>query len=177
MPRSCFELARLLADALAPAVLALLAQEPLLSTAPPARRWRETARFWLRCALAIGIAVALAEAGKAREIWPGSPGFPSGHTAFVASAVTCMAWHRGPRWRGFAALLALLMAWAVVAAGWHRVEDALGALLLGPAVAAAAMRWTSYPCTAAVGSVAEDEPAGVAPGWRRARRSSGRSKA
>lgn len=180
MPHSCFELAWLLADALAPVVLALLAQEPLLLDAPPARRWRETIRFWLRCALGVGGAVALAEIGKAREVWPGYPGFPSGHTTFVASAATCMALRRGPRWRGFAALLALLMAWAVVMAGWHRVEDAIGALLLGPTVAAAAFRWTHGRPQPEAEAVTEGGAAAASAGSARRpriRRSNGRSKA
>jgi len=47
--------------------------------------------FWGRTALALGLAVVLAESGKYFQVWPGHPSFPSGHETFGLCAAANLA--------------------------------------------------------------------------------------
>lgn len=122
-------LARFLADTLNPLFVLLLLIAPFVG---PRREafWR----FWAASALALGVAVALAETGKALPVWPAHPGFPSGHETFGLTLATCLVCH-DRRWLWAAALLAALLAWALVSAGYHRPVEVAGSLLIGPPVA------------------------------------------
>jgi membrane-associated phospholipid phosphatase len=44
-----------------------------------------TLRFWGRLILTSALAALLAEMGKHYQVWPGHPGFPSGHTALTVA--------------------------------------------------------------------------------------------
>lgn len=122
-------LPELLAESVNPFLLGLLLPLPFVGTKRPAA-WK----FYAASALSIGVAVALAELGKARVIWAGHPGFPSGHETFAAAAATCLVCY-DRRWLGFAVCVMALMGWALVMCHFHTVEDVLGALALGPVVA------------------------------------------
>lgn len=108
----------------------------LLVAAAPFVRPRHAApfRFWVAGMAAIGLPVALAEAGKAASIWPGHPSFPSGHETFALASAACLAF-RNPYWLWIALPLCGLLAWALVVAQYHTPTDTAGALLLGPPVA------------------------------------------
>lgn len=104
----------------------------LLLAAPFATPRRTTAgEFWGRCVLGVGLAVGLAESGKRWEVWPGHPSFPSGHETFCLAAMTCLV-VRDPRWLALGLPLSLVMAWALIAAGFHTPIEVAGALLTGP---------------------------------------------
>ena len=91
-------------------------------------------RFYAACGLGIGVAVTLAELGKARVVWAGHPGFPSGHETFAAAAATCLVcWDR--RWAWLAVPTVAAMGWALVESHYHTPEDIAGAVVLGPTVA------------------------------------------
>jgi membrane-associated phospholipid phosphatase len=89
--------------------------------------------FWGRAALGIGVSVLVAEAGKRGPIWPGHPSFPSGHETFCLAAVTLLILHN-PRWAVVAVPLALVLAWALVAAHYHYPIDVAGSLLVAPPI-------------------------------------------
>lgn len=118
-----------LADTINP-VLALLAAASPFACPRHAAPWK----FWAGSIAAIGLPVVLAEAGKKVSVWPGHPSFPSGHETFALAAGTCLAF-RNPRWLWAVLPLCGLLAWALVAAGYHQPLDTAGALLLGPPIA------------------------------------------
>lgn len=121
-------MAHTLADNINP-ILALL-----VAAAPFARpRYAAPFKFWAASIAAIGIPVALAEAGKAVSVWPGHPSFPSGHETFALAAGTCLVF-RSSRWLWVALPLCALLAWALIAAHYHQPLDTAGALL-GPPIA------------------------------------------
>lgn len=124
--------ARFLAESLNPLLVGMILAAP----GPPTRG---AGRYWGRCAVAVGLAVLLAEAGKKYEVWHGHSGFPSGHATFALACATCLIL-RDRRWAWLAAPSVLLMAWALVAAHYHDVPDVVGALILGPTVAALVLR-------------------------------------
>ena len=122
-------LPKLIASAINPISILLLLAAPL---APPRQGYvGENREYWGRCVLGIGLAVALAEGGKRWEVWPGHPSFPSGHETFCLAAMTCLA-ARDPRWLALGLPLSLIMAWALIAAGFHTPTEVAGALLTGP---------------------------------------------
>jgi membrane-associated phospholipid phosphatase len=83
--------------------------------------------------IALAFSVSLAELGKAHGVWPGDPGFPSGHETFGASvAVSLLRADR--RWTLLAAAACLLLAWALVFAHYHKPVDVFGGLALGTLV-------------------------------------------
>lgn len=87
--------------------------------------------FWLRSAAGLGLAVSLAESGKYFEVWPGHPGFPSGHESFALSLATSLVvWDC--RWLALALPLAGLQAWILIIAHFHQPPDVVGALFVGP---------------------------------------------
>lgn len=97
----------------------------------PPRSWA----FWLRVAVALGLAVGLAKLGKALPLWPAHPLFPSGHTTFSAVCATALYRRRGARWGALGAGLTVLMMVSLVAGGWHEPIDTLGGLVLGVGIA------------------------------------------
>jgi membrane-associated phospholipid phosphatase len=123
-------LARVIADSLNPILAALIVLEPLAHPRPQDPGWR----FWGRAALGIGVSVLLAEMGKRHQIWPGHTLFPSGHETFALATLTFLVC-RNRRWLIPAIILALLLAWALVAAHFHQPTDIVGALLVGPPIA------------------------------------------
>jgi membrane-associated phospholipid phosphatase len=48
-----------------------------------------TPRFWLRLLITTFFPPLLAEMGKHYQVWPGHPGFPSGHTALTVALSIC----------------------------------------------------------------------------------------
>lgn len=127
-------LPQFLAESINPFLFGLLLPAPFVGPRRPAP-WR----FHAASALAIGVTVALAELGKARVVWPGHPGFPSGHETFAAAAATCLVC-RDPRWAALAVPAVAALGWALVASHYHTPEDITGALVLGPPVALACHR-------------------------------------
>jgi len=121
--------AHTLADSINPVFALLVAAAPFVRP-----RHGAPFRFWAVSIAAIGLPVALAEAGKAISVWPGHPSFPSGHETFALAAGTCLAF-RSRRWLWIALPLCGLLAWALVAAQYHTPLDTAGALLLGPPIA------------------------------------------
>lgn len=119
-------LPKLVADSVNPLSMLLILSAPFV-TPRRATRWE----YWGRCVLGVGLAVILAESGKRWEVWPGHPSFPSGHETFCLAAVTCLA-ARDLRWLAVGLPLSLVMAWALVAAGFHTPVEVAGALLSGP---------------------------------------------
>ena len=119
-----------LANAVNPVLAACLVSAPRVTPRRADPAWR----FWARAAVGIGVAVLLAEAGKRGEVWPQHPTFPSGHETFALATATFLA-RRDPRWLTVALPLLLLLAWALVAAHFHRPLDVAGALLVGPPAA------------------------------------------
>lgn len=118
----------LLTNAINAVLLFLLAAAPLLPSSD--KSGRSVVQFWLRSVLGIGIGVALAESGKHFVVWPGQPGFPSGHETLALAAGTCLCvWN--PRWLTLALPLAALQAWALVTGHYHRPLDIAGALVTG----------------------------------------------
>lgn len=103
---------------------------------------RQALPFWLRVALALTIAVGLAKLGKALPIWPGHPGFPSGHTAFSITCTTMLFLRRGPRWLILGLILTALMMVSLIYGRWHSLGDTLGALALGTSCALAVWHLT-----------------------------------
>ena len=116
----------LLANCVNPILTAFLVAAPLLAP-PKSTRWE----FWGRSLAALGLAVALAEGGKQIQIWPGHPGFPSGHETYGLCAVTCLTM-RDVRWLFPGLPLLLLLAGALVEAHFHQPIDIAGAVLVGP---------------------------------------------
>ncbi len=137
-------MARYLCDTIAPMLMILILQEPLLYPAdkPWSARLRRALDFWIRAALAIVIACTLAESGKAHEIWPGLHGFPSGHATMASVLATIIVLHRGPAWAVLVVPLALLMPPALYFNQAHTPIEAVGGLLLGPVVALLVWRLT-----------------------------------
>ncbi len=119
-------LPKLIATAINPVSALLLLIAPF---APP--RPSHVPQYWARCILGVGLAVTLAESGKRWEVWPGHPSFPSGHETFCLAAMTCLA-VRDPRWLCVGLPLSGVMAWALIAAGFHTPIEVAGALLTGP---------------------------------------------
>lgn len=125
-------LARFLAEAINPLLVGMVLAAP----GPPTRGgWR----YWGRCAVAVSLAVLLAEAGKKYEVWPGHDSFPSGHATLAAVCATCLIL-RDRRWAALSVPATALMAWALVAAHYHDTVDVVGALILGPTVTALVFR-------------------------------------
>ncbi len=118
-------LPELLAESVNPFLLGLLLPLPFVGTKRPVA-WK----FYTACALSIGVAVALAELGKARVVWAGHPGFPSGHETMALTAATCLVC-RDRRWLAVGVPLAALQAWALITGYFHTPEDVTGALVTG----------------------------------------------
>lgn len=117
-----------LTNALNAFLLFCVAAAPFLSRGGVgAKLWE----FWLRSALGIGLAVILAESGKRLEVWPGHPGFPSGHETLALAAATCLV-VRDRRWLWAVLPLALIQAVLLVIAHFHHPVEVAGALLTGP---------------------------------------------
>lgn len=119
-------LPKLIATAINPLSVLLLLAAPFVTP-----RRTTIGEFWGRSVLGVGLGVGLAESGKRWEVWHGHPSFPSGHETFCLAAVTCLV-VRDPRWLGVGLPLACLMAWALIAAGFHTPIEVAGALLTGP---------------------------------------------
>ncbi|MBW3607484.1 MAG: phosphatase PAP2 family protein [Actinobacteria bacterium] len=121
------------------AELSLVVWTVLLLVAP-GRRQIDRWRFALTAFGAAVFASLITLAGKAIEVWPGNPLFPSGHTAYVVTiAVFLVA--RDRRWLSVVIPLALLMAVALVLANYHVPEDIAGGAAVGVVVGASAFTW------------------------------------
>ena len=121
-------LAHLLAECINPLFVLLLLVAPFLGPRPPLAR---LLTFWGLTALGVALAVVLAEAGKHFVVWPGHPGFPSGHETFaLACATSLLCWRLA--YVVVALPLVLLIGWALVTAGYHQTPDVFGALITGP---------------------------------------------
>ena len=116
----------LIANCVNPILTALLAAAPFVGI-----RKSSCWEFWGRSALALALAVVLAESGKDFQVWPGHPSFPSGHETFGLCAVTNLAL-RDLRWLILGLPLLMVLAWALVDAHFHQPLDVVGALLVGP---------------------------------------------
>jgi membrane-associated phospholipid phosphatase len=67
-------------------VCTLVIIDPLISPAKPQNTTKNTTlAFLVRLILTSGTAALLAEMGKHYQVWPGHPGFPSGHTALTVA--------------------------------------------------------------------------------------------
>jgi membrane-associated phospholipid phosphatase len=103
----------------------------LLLAAIFVQRRRGMWTFLLASALGIGLAVWLAELGKRFLPYPDPGGFPSGHETFATATATCLVWSNR-RWLLPAILISIVMAVALVIAGYHQPIDVAGAAVLGP---------------------------------------------
>ena len=121
-------LAHFLADSLNPLFGLLVLSAPFVGPRPRPTR---VLPFYLASGLGLAVAVMLAEIGKERVVWPGHPGFPSGHETFaLACATSLVCWRR--EWLWVAVPLSVVMGWALVVAGYHQPVEVFGALLTGP---------------------------------------------
>jgi len=112
-------------------------------------------RLWgLGAALA---AAGLTLAGKALEVWPGNPLFPSGHTAWAVTIAVFVA-GRDRRWLPWVVPLLALTAVALVLARYHIVADIAGGLAVGLVVGSAGFAWLSRSQSGR-GAAAERQPA------------------
>lgn len=140
-------IARVLADAILLVLLVMMAEEPLLQ--PPTISGRErvirTLRFWLRSAVAVGLAVLLAETGKKYDILPGHPDFPSGHATFAAAAATVVVLQRGHIWIWLAAPLVAAISVSLCVIRAHTPVEVAGGVLLGFAVASLVCKRIPFP--------------------------------
>lgn len=138
-------IANVLSDGLNIALVFLIAQEPLLLPAslPRGERFRRSAVLYARSALAVALPVVLAELGKQYEIWPGRPGFPSGHATFAASTAMVLVLHRGSAWLAIALPLTVIVGVSLVYAGWHSPVEVAGGFILGSALSLLVWRLTS----------------------------------
>jgi membrane-associated phospholipid phosphatase len=121
-------MAHFLADAINPVFAGLVMAAPFLER-PRRRAWP----FWAASAAGLGLAVLLAEGGKALT----HSGFPSGHETFALACGTALAC-RDVRWLWVVVPLASVLGWALVEAGYHYPSQVAGALLTGPPAALAA---------------------------------------
>ncbi|MES2462939.1 MAG: phosphatase PAP2 family protein [Armatimonadota bacterium] len=120
-----------------PALGLLILEEPLRDQRSASEPWP---LFWLRSAMAVGIAVALAETGKHYEVWSGHPLFPSGHATLATAAATCLVLHRGPRWLWVSAPCVLLMGCSLIYGRWHSPDEVLGGCALAVLITLAIFR-------------------------------------
>lgn len=129
-------MARFFCDTIVPMLMILVLQEPLLYPAdrPWIARLRKAFDFWLRAALAVVLAITLAESGKAHEIWPGRHGFPSGHATMASTLATILILHRGPAWGFLVVPLAILMPPALYFNKSHSPIESIAGSILGPVV-------------------------------------------
>ena len=99
--------------------------------------------FWLASAAGMIVGTFLAERGKAHQIWPGHPGFPSGHETFgIAAGVSLICWDR--RWAFMVVPILILLGGALITVKYHDLPDVLGATVTGtvPALFFQAIRRT-----------------------------------
>lgn len=97
-------------------------------------------RLW---GLGAAVAAALITlAGKALEVWPGNPLFPSGHTAWAVTIAVFLV-GRDRRSLPWALPLLGLLAVALVLANYHVVTDIAGGLAVGLAVGYGGFGWMS----------------------------------
>ncbi|HVK06245.1 MAG TPA: phosphatase PAP2 family protein [Armatimonadaceae bacterium] len=139
--------ARFFADVIAPVMALLNLGTAWAAAAAHTRGYgrrtflRLFARYVACFVVGIAVPVALAQAGKRWEVWPGHPGFPSGHETFTVSAAMCLVLlHGARRWLLPGVVASALMGWAVVRAGFHHPPEVAGAVVLGVAGAAAVCR-------------------------------------
>jgi membrane-associated phospholipid phosphatase len=125
---SMFPTARILANGINPLFAVLVLAAPL---ARPRLSRSQTRAYFAASAAGIGLGLLLAEEGKRHQVWPGHPGFPSGHETFALACATCLAC-RNPRWLWAAIPLAALLGWALIKAHFHQTSEVFGALLTGP---------------------------------------------
>ena len=96
-------------------------------------------RFRLVAFAAALLASLVTLIGKALEVWPGHPLFPSGHTAYgVSVAISLVTLDR--RWTRVVVPLLALLAVALVLAAYHIPLDIVGGAGVGVVVSAAVWR-------------------------------------
>ena len=118
-------IAHFLADAINPVFTGLVIAAPFLE-----KKGRRPWPFWAASGAGLGLAVLLAEGGKAIT----QSGFPSGHETFALACGTALVCRDG-RWVWVAVPLAGVLGWALVAAHYHYPSQVAGALLTGPPAA------------------------------------------
>ncbi len=123
--------AQTLATYINPLLALFLLIAPLINFGPNTPCKPSCWEFWGRSLLGLGLAVTLAEGGKHFEVWPGHPSFPSGHETFGLCVATSLIF-RDSRWLVVVLPLTALLAWALVAAHFHRPVDVAGSVLVGP---------------------------------------------
>jgi membrane-associated phospholipid phosphatase len=124
---SLHSLADQLSNTINPLLGLMILEEPLLDQRNAREPWP---LFWVRSAIAVGLAVTLAELGKKYQVWHGHPFFPSGHTTFATAAAICLVMRRGPRWLAIAVPLVVLMGWGLAYGHWHTPTEVFGGFLL-----------------------------------------------
>jgi membrane-associated phospholipid phosphatase len=129
-----YEIADRASNAINPIFIIMILEEPLLPLGIARERFLGTVSFWGRVLLCMGVAVTLAEMGKAHQVWHGHPLFPSGHTTFATSAATCLILQRGKVWAYLCVPLAVLMGVSLAYGHWHTPDEVLGGWILGAVV-------------------------------------------
>jgi membrane-associated phospholipid phosphatase len=120
------------------AVLAFFA--PLLHHSPeqtPLRYLIFILRFWILFLCAVAASVAAARLGKYWQVWPGDPGFPSGHQAFAAAATVCLVRIGGRLSVILCVPLLVVMGFALITATAHDLRGVTGGVIVGVLVATA----------------------------------------
>ena len=97
-------------------------------------------RLWGFAAALVAAGITLA--GKALEVWPGNPLFPSGHTAWAVTIAVFLV-GRDRRWLPWVTPLLALLAVALVLANYHVLADIAGGLAVGLAVGCGGWAWLS----------------------------------
>jgi len=98
------------------------------------RRLQQVLRFYMVAFVMIGVSAVLTTLGKRFEVWPGHPGFPSGHSAFAATCAVLIARYRGVWWWILCAPLIPLMMLGMVWNKAHSPIEVIAGAALGLAL-------------------------------------------
>jgi membrane-associated phospholipid phosphatase len=103
------------------------------------RHFSFTLRFWILFLCAVTASVVAARLGKYWQVWPGDPGFPSGHQAFAAAATACLVRMGGRLSVILCVPLLVIMGSALVTVKAHDLRGVIGGVVVG--VLAATVCW------------------------------------